>query len=232
MPATPSLDALLQLNRATVATSLVSGVVHDFNNSLLVIGGSVELMEDGVLGEDSRPRLDRIKRQHHAMALRLRELAGVLTPESGSAREDLVAVLAQACALRETSTRRRGVTVRIEGEGASCLVPVSPERLLQLVLNLLLNAETAVREAPRREIVCSVVRMGADARLAIEDSGAGGAAVIPPAILATRSTMTAGRTGLMTMSLIASATISRTFSTLAASSRRSPSCQPWTLNAR
>jgi len=169
----PSVDALVQLNQATVATSLVSGLIHDLNNSLLVIGGSVELMEDGPLGEDSRPRLERIKRQHQAMAQRLRELAGVLAPEGGSARADLVAVLTQACALRETSTRRRGVTVRIETGEASCLVPVRPERLLQLVLNLLLNAETAVREAPRREIVCTIALAGGTARLTVADSGAG-----------------------------------------------------------
>ena len=51
-------EALVRLNSASVAARLVSSVVHDLNNGLLVIGGSVELMEDTPLTEQQRPRLE------------------------------------------------------------------------------------------------------------------------------------------------------------------------------
>ena len=171
-PALP-LEPLVQLNAATVVSALVSGVIHDLNNGLLVIGGSLELMEDGPLGEEARPRLERIRRQHVAMASRLREFSGVLKPETGGTRADLHAAVAQACTLRETSTRRRGITVRIEADAAVCPVGIAPERLLQIVLNLLLNAEAAVREAQHREIVCVIETDDAGARLRVRDSGPG-----------------------------------------------------------
>jgi signal transduction histidine kinase len=143
---TPPLDALIQLNYATVVGSLVSSLIHDLNNGLLVIGGSVELMEDGPLGEESRPRLERIRRQHDTMATRLRELSSVVKPEGRGVRADLRAVATEAAALRETALRRRGMTVRVDSDGSTAVVPVAPDRLLQIVLNLLLNAEAAVRD--------------------------------------------------------------------------------------
>jgi signal transduction histidine kinase len=141
MAGAPPLEALIRLNHATVVAALVSGVVHDLNNALLVIGGSVELMEDGPLGENSRPRLERIQRQHHAMAARLRELGAMLKPERGDVRADLHAVVTGACALRETSLKRRGIAVHVESDGTLFAVAIAPDDLLQIVLNLLLNAD-------------------------------------------------------------------------------------------
>lgn len=123
---TPSLplEALVQLNAAMVASALMSGVIHDLNKGLLVIGGSLEQLEDGPLGEDARPRLERIRRQHVAMASRLREFSGVLNPETGGTRADLHAAVSQALSLRETSIRRRGISVRIDVQVAVC--PAAP----------------------------------------------------------------------------------------------------------
>lgn len=177
MTGTGPVEALIRLNHAAVVTSLVSSVIHDLNNSLLVIGGSVELLEDAPPGEDAGPRLDRIRRHHHVMATRLRELGLVLKAEDGDRRADLAAVVTQACALRESALRRRGVTVRVSTDGAPCPVLVAPDLLLQIVLNLLLNAEAAVREVAHPEIVCSVTRgegnRAGGVRLDITDSGPG-----------------------------------------------------------
>lgn len=173
MAGAPPLDALIQLNHATVTASLVSSLIHDLNNSLLVIGGSVELMEDGPLGEDARPRLDRIRRQHHTMAARLREISDVLKPDGLGARADLRAVAAQACALRETALRRRGMAVRVDADDSTYAAAVAPDRLLQIILNLLLNAEAAVRDVAKPEIAVAVARRDGEVRLLVRDSGSG-----------------------------------------------------------
>lgn len=170
---TPPLDALIQLNYATVVGSLVSSLIHDLNNGLLVIGGSVELMEDGPLGEESRPRLERIRRQHDTMATRLRELSSVVKPEGLGVRADLRAVATEAAALRETALRRRGMTVRVDSDGSTAVVPVAPDRLLQIVLNLLLNAEAAVRDVAKPEIALAVARRDGHVQLLVRDSGPG-----------------------------------------------------------
>ncbi|MGE3345630.1 MAG: ATP-binding protein [Vicinamibacterales bacterium] len=172
MPGTPAIDALIRLNHASVVASLVSGLIHDFNNSLLVIGGSVELLEEAQPGDDPRPRLERIRRQHAAMAGRLRELGGVLKPDGTETRADARAVVTQACAFREAALRRQAVAVQVE-DAAGVVVAIPPDHLLQIVLNLLLNAEAAVAGRERREIAWAVVRAGGEVRISVSDSGPG-----------------------------------------------------------
>lgn len=184
-------ETLLRLNRATIAGRLISTVIHDLNNSLLVIGSSVELMEDGPLTEQQRPRLDRIERQQLQMAEVLRELTTVIKPDEGDRKSDLAAVLAQACQLRGTACRRLGIQVRLPLlDGAPCHVPVPAYRVLQILLNLLLNAEAALAEAPVRDIECRLERDPGMARLVIVDTGPGFPASVGEGLFAPFTTST------------------------------------------
>ena len=72
-------DAVLaRLNRATTLTDLLPALVHDLNNALLVVAGSVELLEDDHLTESQSTRVSRIREQQEKMAAALRALVSVL----------------------------------------------------------------------------------------------------------------------------------------------------------
>lgn len=176
-------EALVRLNSASVAARLVSSVVHDLNNGLLVIGGSVELMEDTPLTEQQRPRLERIGRQQLQMAETLRELTAVLKPEETDRKCDVAATVAHACHLRATAFRRLGIQVKgLPVDRVGFHVSLPSDRLLQILLNLLLNAETALRDAPVREIELQLVESSGNARLTLSDSGPGFPAVLRPTL--------------------------------------------------
>jgi C4-dicarboxylate-specific signal transduction histidine kinase len=65
------------------------------------------------------------------------------------------------------------MTVRVDSDGSTAVVPVAPDRLLQIVLNLLLNAEAAVRDVAKPEIALAVARRDGHVQLLVRDSGPG-----------------------------------------------------------
>lgn len=170
-------DAVLaHLNRATTLADLLPVLVHDLNNALLVIAGSVELLEDGGLTEPQAVRVGRIRGQQEKMAARLRALVAVLRPEADDGnRAEVGTVVRQAVEFRRSASARRGVEVRVEEPATAILAGLDRGSLLQIVLNLLANAEAAAtaRAAGERAVV---ITMGHDERcavLTIADTGPG-----------------------------------------------------------
>ena len=170
-------DAVLaRLNRATTLADLLPVLVHDLNNALLVIAGSVELLEDGGLTEPQAVRVGRIRGQQEKMAATLRALVAVLRPGADDGdRAELGAVVRQAVELRRSASTRRRIHVRVDGPPAAIVVGLDAGSLLQIVLNLLANAEAAVSEttASERGIVLSLGRDERDAVLRVADTGPG-----------------------------------------------------------
>lgn len=170
-------DAVLaRLNRATTLTDLLPVLVHDLNNALLVIAGSVELLEDDHLTESQSARVGRIHAQQEKMAAALRALVALLSPgaEDGN-RAELGTVVRQAVELRRSAAARRRVQVSVEGPAAAILAGIDAGSLLQIVLNLLANAESAAAAttAGLRAVVITIRRDESCAVLTIADSGAG-----------------------------------------------------------
>lgn len=172
-------DALIRLNQTSVAARLIGGVVHDLNNALLVIGGSIELLEDGPLDEGARPRLERIKRQQLGMAESLRELTAVLKSDDTAGRAEVAEAVRWASDLRLSSLRRMGGHVDIDVKAAGPVrVPMAIDRLLQVARNLLINAEDAVAPAQSRHVTWTIDAEGDVAILGISDTGWGIAASV------------------------------------------------------
>lgn len=167
-------DALIRLNQGSIASRLIGGVIHDLYNALLVVGGSLELMEDGPFDEAQRPRLERIKRQQVIMAEALRELTAVLKPDETGAHADLAEAVRWATQLRLSSLRRLGghVDVDVRADGP-VRVPMTLDRVLQVALNLVVNAEDALAGVATRQIVWTIDTDAATAILGIADSGGG-----------------------------------------------------------
>jgi signal transduction histidine kinase/CheY-like chemotaxis protein len=167
---------LLQSAKLASLGQLVSGVAHEINNPLTSILGFSEV----VLG---RPGIDPSVlaplRTIREEALRLKTVVANLSSFARHAphrtqRLDLRTVIDRLIELREYHLRADNITVHIAKPSEPVWVAADPDQLLQVLLNLLLNSEHAIREARDRGDVWIDCRSDASvAHLSVRDSGSG-----------------------------------------------------------
>jgi signal transduction histidine kinase len=174
---------------ATVGT-LAAGVAHEVNNPLTYVGSNLAYVREelGRLGDDpaARPALEealadagdgveRVRRiMRHLMVLARLERPGELQPV------DLGAVLDACADMARPELRDRARLVRVDGPIPAVLGDQA--RLVQIFLNLLLNAAQAIPPgAPGRHEVRLSTRAGPDGRWVVAEVGDTGAG-IPAAI--------------------------------------------------
>jgi len=175
----PAPAWLERANRLSLIARLVSSTVHDVNNALQVIGGSAELLEmdPGV----SEPVL----RRGQTIATQAKRASGLLNELSTFVRDTrdrpervgLHAVASQALAMRQYSRAKLRVAAAVEGE--EVFVAANPRQLLQVLLNLVINAEQALAATPEGRLRMVVGRDGGQGSVMVEDNGAG---VAPDAV--------------------------------------------------
>jgi len=137
----------MALNRCATAARLLSSAVHDVNNALQVISGTVELLESRPgLDEALAGALDRVKNQSARAASALGDvLVYTKAPLEESAPVNLRETAAHAVALRTFAARRSGVTMRLVADQSTPFVVRGSRAQIELaLLNLLLNAEQSV----------------------------------------------------------------------------------------
>jgi signal transduction histidine kinase len=139
-------EALLALNRSATAARLLSGVIHEINNALQVISGTVELLEArSDLPAATKPALDRLRNQSARAAA---VLSDVLLFTRASVRDsgavNMREVAEHSSNLRMFAIRRAGLTISVAAPAGEVLVTGNRGQLQQAVLNLITNAEQAL----------------------------------------------------------------------------------------
>lgn len=170
-----SSEHLARLNRLATTARFVAGLAHELNNSLQVVSGLVELLADRPdLPPDVVLRLQKIEGQAGKASTAIRRVLGFTREvEPGPSQVDLADLADQAVALRRYALERAGISVTVEPPPAPAPVQGDLRQLLQLVVNLVLNAEEALAGQPRRLLRLAIDREGNLVRLIVEDSGPG-----------------------------------------------------------
>jgi signal transduction histidine kinase len=139
-------EVLVALSRAVTTARLLSGVVHEVNNALLVITGTVELLEGRTdLPETTSRPLERLRAQSHRMAAAIAQVAAFTQAPIGERIDvDLSELTRIAVDLRRFAATRAGLTIEFSADGPACPVHGNRAELQQAILNLLINAEHAL----------------------------------------------------------------------------------------
>ena len=168
----PAADWLARANHLAITASLLPNTVHDVNNALQVITGSAELL-DLMSGADEEVRRRGLAiRSHATRATTL--LSGLMTfsrdVSDRSQRLSLRAVVERTLALRHYSLTKLGIKATVDGDDD---VVGTPRYLLQILLNLTINAEQALAGRPGGRIAVRITLRDEQVLLAIADNGPG-----------------------------------------------------------
>jgi two-component system sensor histidine kinase BaeS len=155
---------------------LLSDVSHELRTPLTVIQGNLEGIIDGVYPADEA-HLTPVLEEARVLARLVDDLRTLASAEAGALsleREpvDLVHLAADLVAGFRAQADAAGVRLAVEGGDVRVLVDADPERLRQVLVNLVANALRATPRGGRISVVVSVDD-GGEPTLRVEDTGTG-----------------------------------------------------------
>jgi signal transduction histidine kinase len=126
---------------------MIGGFAHELNNPLTSILGLSEMLQDVETSEQTRKHLVMM----HTQARRAAEIVQNLMyfsrpPAPGKSRVNIGELIQRTLHLHAYSLRKSNITVDFLPEASLPSVVGDPNQLMQVFLNLLLNAEQAMRE--------------------------------------------------------------------------------------
>lgn len=180
-----SLRLTAEIQRAAQFRALgevVAGVAHEMANVLTVAVGHLGLLRratESVTPETKR-HLDRLETSLDAA---MRIVAGTLQGVRRASQRSLVSmpdIARRVLELKAHELRRAGIEVRLDFPREFPAVLAVPVQLQQVLLNLVTNAQQAMRDAPPpRRLAVEGRVVGGDVVVDVTDSGPG----IPPDVL-------------------------------------------------
>jgi PAS domain S-box-containing protein len=139
---------IIQSERLAAMGQMIGGFAHELNNPLTAILGVSELLREGEANEGRARQLTML----HQQARRATEIVQNLMyfsrpPAAGKTPVNLSELVDRTLHLHAYSLRKSNITVDFLTEEGLPQIIADPHQLMQVFLNLMLNAEQAIREA-------------------------------------------------------------------------------------
>jgi PAS domain S-box-containing protein len=166
---------VVQSERLAAMGAMIGGVAHELNNPLTSILGVSELLQDSQTTDAARKQIGILQQQ----ARRAAEIVHNLTyfsrpPATGKTRVNLGEILERTLNLHSYSLRKNSITVDFLREPAVPYAEGDPHQLMQVFLNLILNAEQAIREVrDRGTLRIRLSNSGGTVSASFQDDGPG-----------------------------------------------------------
>jgi PAS domain S-box-containing protein len=172
---------IVQSERLAAMGAMIGGVAHELNNPLTSILGVSELLQDSQTTDGARKQIAILQQQARRAAEIVHNLTYFATPPTpGKTSVNMADIVERTLNLHSYSLRKNSITVDFLREPNLPTVKADPHQLMQVFLNLILNAEQAIREI--RDKGTLRIRMGISGDTAwtsFQDDGPG----IPPEVL-------------------------------------------------
>ena len=166
---------LIQNERLAAMGQMIAGVAHELNNPLTAVLGVTELLRDSTEEESVRRQLEIAHRQARRAAQIVQSLLTFSRPpQPRKICLNLSELIQRSLQLHEHSLRSNRITVDFAAQPDIPFVLGDASQLTQVFLNLIANAEQAIREVHDHGTLRIQVSRAADRVVAtFQDDGAG-----------------------------------------------------------
>jgi PAS domain S-box-containing protein len=169
-------EQLIQAEKLAAMGQMLAGVAHELNNPLTAILGVTELLrEKETFEESSKRQLDLTHRQARRAARIVQNLLEFSRPASPQKKPlDVNGLIERTLQLHEHSLRRNSVEIDFHPQPDLPGIIGDPNQLIQIFLNLITNAEQAIREIrDKGRIQIRLARNGSRLCITVQDDGVG-----------------------------------------------------------
>jgi PAS domain S-box-containing protein len=169
-------EQLIQAEKLAAMGQMLAGVAHELNNPLTAILGATELLrERGGIEEDTKRQLDLTHRQARRAARIVQNLLDFSRPAAPQKKPlDVNTLVERTLQLHEHSLRRNNVAVDFHPLPDLPGVVGDANQLMQVFLNLVTNAEYAIREVRESgRLQIRLVRDSSRIAVTFQDDGVG-----------------------------------------------------------
>jgi len=169
-------EQLIQAEKLAAMGQMLAGVAHELNNPLTAILGVTELLRDTEgCEENTKRQLDLTHRQARRAARIVQNLLEFSRPATPQRKPlDVNTLVERTLQLQDHSLRRNNIQVEFTAQPDLPPVIGDANQLIQVFLNLVSNAEQAIREVRESgRIQLRLGRIGGHISLTVQDDGVG-----------------------------------------------------------
>ena len=143
---------IIQSERLAAMGQMIGGFAHELNNPLTVILGNSELLQEMEVSEPARKPIASLRQEARRAADIVQNLQYFARPPaSGHTQVNLNELVQRTVQMQAYPLRKSNITVDFLPDPAIPSIAADPNQLMQVFLNLLLNAEQAIRESASPE---------------------------------------------------------------------------------
>lgn len=167
-------EQLRHTEKMVALGELVAGVAHEINNPLTGISAFAQLMLEDPLSPEHRESVQLIKQESDRAKGVINDLLlFARKTERGLGPVDVNTMLEQVVRLRAYPLRSAGVSVALELDARAPRVRGDVQKLQQVLLNLVSNAEYAMKGRATRTLTLRTTVESDRAHIEVRDTGAG-----------------------------------------------------------
>lgn len=167
-------EQLRQSEKLAAIGQLVAGVAHELNNPLTGISAFAQLLLEESLSDEQHESVRLIRREADRAVGVIRDLLIFSRkPDPSRAPIDLNEIVEFAIRLRHYSLRNAGVDVHLDLYRGIPRIHGDDQRLQQVLLNLVVNAEFAMHDSSTKQLTIRTEAMERGVLLTVSDTGAG-----------------------------------------------------------
>ena len=169
-------EQLIQAEKLAAMGQMLAGVAHELNNPLTAILGVTELLgERAGFEPDTKRQIDLTHRQARRAARIVQNLLEFSRPAAPQKKAvDVNSLIERTLQLHEHSLRRNNIEVDFQPQNDLPPVIGDANQLVQVFLNLITNAEYAIREVREKgRIQIRIGRMESHISCTVQDDGVG-----------------------------------------------------------